>query len=231
MTAVYQQVWDAFNKNNEQLVITLIENMTANELASQCINTKTNRPLLHDSACQGHLDTIRYLIEQKFIPVDSIDTHGHKVTALHMACREGHEDVVQYLVQKNADINLQDRDGYSPLHYASMNGYLSVVLYLIKQPNIDVNLTDYQSRTALHRSIEHNQSRVAHELIVKAKVDVNIQNNHGWTALHYASYQENAGLCSMLLNHGADINLKDRDGHAPLFWGYGTWRDEEGGCT
>jgi ankyrin repeat protein len=224
-------LWSSFAQNNISQVITDINDLNVDDLLTKCVNPQTNRPLLHEAACKGHYELVRHLIEDKGVPVDSRDTTSHLITALHMASREGHENIVRYLLNHNANVNLQDRDGYTALHYASINGNMSIVQYLISLPDINVNLTDTQSRTALHRAIEHNKSAVAHELIIKTSIDINIQNNHGWTALHYASYQENRGLCEMLITHGANTNLKDRDDHAPLFWGYGTWHDEEGGCT
>lgn len=36
---------------------------------------------------------------------------------LHWACDRGHLDVVKFLVNRGADINIQDPDLQTPLHY------------------------------------------------------------------------------------------------------------------
>jgi ankyrin repeat protein len=229
---LHEIIWKLFENKDTEQVIEHIRDMDAHVLQTEMIYPLTNRPLLHESAAKGYLDIVSYLIENKKIPVDTKDTCDHLITALHMACREGRLDVARYLLKEAlANVNEQDRDRYTPLHYASINGHVPIVELLIAHPGINVNLTDDQRRTALHRAIEKGKSEVAHLLIVKGHADLNIQNNHGWTALHYASYQENRNLCQMLLHHGANTNLKDREGRQPLFWGYGTWHDEKGGCT
>jgi len=46
----------------------------------------------------------------------------------------GHLDVVQYLTQEcHRDVEAKDKDGRTPLHYASENGRLNVVQYLAKE--------------------------------------------------------------------------------------------------
>lgn len=254
----HSEIWKEFSTPSDpdgHHLNHLINQFTNHELESSIVHPLTDRPLLHEACARGKLSLVRYLIEKRHLNVNAIDTCGHRVTPLHMACREGQESIVRYLLSLRCtereghhgekkkktnertilvDVNAQDRDGYTALHYASINGHLSIVHCLLEaDPTyINVNLTDNQNRTALHRAIEHNRSTVAHDLIMKApSIDINIQNNHGWTPLHYASYQENRGLCTMLLNHGADTSLRDRDGKQPLYWGYGTWHDEEGGCT
>ena len=37
-------------------------------------------------------------------------------TPLHWACYAGAENAVSYLIANNADPNLQDSDGFTPLH-------------------------------------------------------------------------------------------------------------------
>jgi ankyrin repeat protein len=61
-------------------------------------------------------------------------------SALHLACLDGDLYVVEQLLADEpgrlappADINLQDRDGRTCLHYACRSGHTNIVLYLIEQ--------------------------------------------------------------------------------------------------
>jgi len=44
------------------------------------------------------------------------------VTPLHMACRYNSGDVTQYLLSRQADVNVTDTKGRTPLHYATRRG-------------------------------------------------------------------------------------------------------------
>ena len=49
-----------------------------------------------------------------------------------MALNKGHLQIVKYLIEKNADPNIQDKYGYTPLILASKSDYFDIVKYLIK---------------------------------------------------------------------------------------------------
>ena len=44
------------------------------------------------------------------------------VTPLHLACRYNSGDVTQYLLFRQADVNVTDAKGRTPLHYATRRG-------------------------------------------------------------------------------------------------------------
>ncbi|XP_052461172.1 acyl-CoA-binding domain-containing protein 6-like [Carassius gibelio] len=46
---------------------------------------------------------------------------------LHWACNPGHKHLVSLLLQNNADINSQDDEGQTALHYASACEFAEVV--------------------------------------------------------------------------------------------------------
>lgn len=46
--------------------------------------------------------------------VDAIDKRDRR--ALHWACYMGHEDVVRLLIDSGAEVNIRDKDLYTPLH-------------------------------------------------------------------------------------------------------------------
>ena len=65
-----------------------------------------------------------------------------------MASYNGHIKVVRFLIENKADVNLQNTDGYSPLHIASQHGHFAVVDLLIAN-NANVNLSN-EGITPLH---------------------------------------------------------------------------------
>ena len=51
-----------------------------------------------------------------------------------------------------------------------------------------------------------------------AGTDVNTQNKNGRTALHWATVNVHKDIVELLINEGADVNLKDLAGETPLDW-------------
>jgi hypothetical protein len=54
-----------------------------------------------------------------------------------------------------------------------------------------------------------------------AGANVNAQDEHGWTALMFAVLRSDVDLVRLLLQHGADVNLKTNEGNTALTEAYG----------
>lgn len=180
--------------------------------------------------CQTHCD----------LNINTRERHND-ITPIMYAAREGHDHIIEYLVLttdqtevpkclQELDLNAQDRDGYTALHYACINKHVHTVQVLSSQRECNVNLRDSQQRTPLHRAVECLQFALVKVLLDRKDIDINVQNHHGWTPLHYASYNQMQRTCSLLIDRGANVELKDSQGKKPLFYGYGFW-EEEGGCS
>ncbi|ESP04084.1 hypothetical protein LOTGIDRAFT_84139, partial [Lottia gigantea] len=63
----------------------------------------------------GNVDKVKTCLNENTLNVDKLDEEG--MSLLHWACDRGLYDMVEILLQYNADKNLQDSDGQSPLHY------------------------------------------------------------------------------------------------------------------
>ena len=51
--------------------------------------------------------------------------------------------------------------------------------------------------------------------MIKAGADVNAQDNYDWTPLHYASALNFPQVVKLLVDNGADLEARDRDGKTP----------------
>ncbi len=87
------------------------------------LGAKGNNVALKLASRNGHLEVVKYIIEQ------GADIHIDDDEALKLASR-GHLDVVKYLLEQGADIHIDDD---FPLIEASAYGYLEVVKYLVSQ--------------------------------------------------------------------------------------------------
>ncbi len=74
--------------------------------------------VLHFAACSGHLDTVKWLVEQG---ADLQAKNKYGWTALHFAAINQHLDTVKWLVEKGADVNAKDNGGRTVLSWAPNN--------------------------------------------------------------------------------------------------------------
>lgn len=73
---------------------------------------------LMKSAGLGDLSKVRSLIEESGADPKWKNNFGR--AALHYAAFSGHLDVMKYLIEKGADINVQDKEKLTALHYVAM---------------------------------------------------------------------------------------------------------------
>ena len=75
-------------------------------------------------------------------------------TALHLAATRGNCAAMNALLDANANTNIQDYKGMTPLHYAICTTYPSAMASLnsLFRKGFDMQITDREGRTALHRA-------------------------------------------------------------------------------
>jgi len=73
------------------------------------------------------------------------------------------------------------------------------------------------AETPLICAVKANQARLV-QLLIRRKVDVNRQDAKGISALHVATFKGRSHLVKLLLDGGANPNLKDCHGQTPIFF-------------
>ncbi len=140
--------------------------------------------------------------------VDAKDNYGE--TPLHEAFLFPYRPVdtvrtVRALVKVGANVNVKDDYGATPLHYAA---YWSVdAVRVLVKAGANVNVKNKWGGTPLHSAT--NRSVDAVRVLVKAGADVNAQDNDGNTPLHLASKRGYADVIRVLLEFGADDQIKN----------------------
>lgn len=94
-------------------------------------------------------------------------------TALLSASFYKKADLVQLLLERQAAVNIQDKQGRTPLHYASAMGAEDIVTMLL-EAGANPNLQDKQGRTSLMEAYSKKQAKIA-EILKNAGADSTIQ--------------------------------------------------------
>jgi ankyrin repeat protein len=154
---------------------------------------------LHNALCYfdpndgGDINVLTYLLTQ----MNTKSKYGY--TLLHYACKNIKRlslNVFKLLIEtKGCDVNAQDKDKDTPLHYAfrcfnpNDGGDINVLMYLLSQKGVDGNIKDQCGGTILHTACSNINKLpldVFKLLIETHGADINIQDNNEDTPLHYA---------------------------------------------
>jgi ankyrin repeat protein len=150
--------------------------------------------------------------------INARDARGR--TAAMAATHANQPAALDALIRAGADINIRDDRLDNPFLYAGAEGLLDI-LRLTIAAKADTRITNRFGGTALIPACERGHVAVVQELLTRTDVDVNHVNNLGWTALLEAIVLSDGGprhqqIVGLLIAHGADVNIADRDGVTPL---------------
>lgn len=126
---------------------------------------------------------------------------------------------------KNKEINLIDREGYTPLAYAAQNGCMKLVKLLVESGAVVDMAQEYSRWTPLLRAAQNRHANVVRYLLAHG-AEVNIRAAIGQTALTeailgsffivYGPEGDRDKTLQALLESGADVNLPGKFGRTPL---------------
>ena len=136
--------------------------------------------------------------------------------SLHDAASKNAYEAAKVLLKQGADINAQDKYGWTPLHHAAWNNAAATAEVLLKQ-GADIHATNKNGWTPLHWGALNNATSTA-EVLLKNGADVNAKNKDGDTPLHHAARNSNYNTVEVLLRNGANVNAKNKNGDTPLHW-------------
>lgn len=150
--------------------------------------------------------------------LDVQDTEGR--TPAMVATYNNDFATAKVLIEAGADVNIRDKMLNNPFLYAGAEGYLDILKLTIKA-GADPKLLNRFGGTALIPAGEHGHVEVIRELLTTTKIDVNHINTPGWTALLEAILLNNGGprqqqAVQLLVDHGANVNIADKNGVTPL---------------
>lgn len=125
--------------------------------------------------------------------------------------RHGNQHVSQH-------VNEKDPGGYTPLHWAALQGNEALVRLLLKR-RADLEAENPRGCTALHMAVEQGHEALVQLLLVRKKgANIRAKDKSGQTALHFAASQGNEALVHLLRKKGANIKAQDKRGHTALHY-------------
>ena len=143
---VNEQLWRAIKDRDSQECSRLLDSNTLGELTAQP-NAKglDDWTALHLAVSSGSVEICTLLLALGQVEVDA--RSATRRTPLHLAALCGFPDILDMLLQRGADINAYDSDGYTALHLAASLGHLATVQRLLNY-DPDFTLTNRMEKTS-----------------------------------------------------------------------------------
>lgn len=84
---------------------------------------------------RGHVETVRYLLEESDVDVDHVNELGWTALLEAILLSDGgprHQEIVALLIEAGADVDLADKDGVKPLAHARARGQTKTAALLVE---------------------------------------------------------------------------------------------------
>lgn len=184
------------------------------------INFKTEEDItaLSCAVFVGNKEIVEYVLSENSLMLE-IANKKHGNTPLMLSCLTGHVEITEILIQAGANLYTVNKKNESPSFLATLKGHFPILeLLLNKDPNIIHVPSDLtKGISPIFASIHHKEPTVLNYLIKKG-IDVNIIHPTlgGSTALMTASQAGYLPVVDLLLNAGAEINLRNNRNQTAL---------------
>ena len=143
------------------------------------------------------------------------------ITPLLRCVYSGLISLVEYLLKIGADVNAQNNNGETALHYLGLVGRASNhydIVKLLLDYDININIKDKTSKTAIHNACQSANVGIA-RLLIKNGAKINEMDFAGNYPLHYCFTQDRKEvleLLDLLLQNAETANLADIRGVTAL---------------
>jgi ankyrin repeat protein len=176
---------------------------------------------LHEASRINHHECLNLLLDRGADVNEK--THPEGWTPLHMASRNNHNECVNILLNHGASINEKNNRGMTPLHLVSIYGHCcdETLIKILLNKGADVNEKSDDGSTPLHYiSASGNlNSATVIKIFLNNGANINEENNDGETPLCMAVTRSGRDdAVTTLLEHGANVNCKLRDGNSLLHY-------------
>jgi ankyrin repeat protein len=164
-------------------------------------------PLLYVAIEVGNPELIKVALDQ---PQESNISYRNK--SLHKATQLGYVEAVSMLLERGAQMDSIDDDGWTALHMAVNNSQYEVA-YMLLDRGANVDAHDTCGQTPLFFAA--HESRLI-SLLLDNGADMHAKGKTGESILQYYTLRDQLNGMLLLLNCGFNIETTDNDGHTAL---------------
>lgn len=164
---------------------------------------ESNVPGFFDAVSKGEVEAVQAMLTQH---PQLVNIRYDRATPLHFAALENHGKIVDVLLNSGADLEARDDEfNMTPIGWANEKGHQQMVRYLYEK-GANVNL---------YSAVAFGLEDRVRDLLRDDGESIN-EADHFGTPVHEASLWGHAAIVQMLLDHGADPELRNVHGDSAL---------------
>ena len=180
---------------------------------------KPNPVCVYVAVISGHIDVLKYLVEECDMDAVFRDANGHSF--LHVAAARGHCEIINYLLAIEhivIDPLCRGANGKTPVHLAADSGHLDIVRSIAQRCQSDLqNCVDNDGDTPVHIAVNSGHLNIVEYLTQICKLSAESQNYRSETPLHRAVLGSHLHIVEYLTQEcKVDLNTRNYDGATPL---------------
>lgn len=162
------------------------------------------------------LEEAEWLLNNVTIDVNAMDKYGRNATALIHAAYYGISEWIDKLLKRGASVDAKDDHGRTALWYASLYGHTDVAVQLIKA-GADIHVKDCLETTPIILAAQFKDLNMC-RLYLGQGANINDQDkrHHDTPLLMASNCYPTYEKLAFLLDHGADITIKNNRGETAL---------------
>lgn len=134
---------------------------------------------------------------------------------LHHAIGLANEEAAKFLLMNNANPNLANGRGSTPLHLATEKHLKALAELLLGRRGTNVNAKDEDQYTALHWAAQNGDEAIT-RLLLDRGAAINETDSQGRTPAHVACQHGQENVVRVLLSRGADVQIRGKDNWTAL---------------
>lgn len=224
----------ALENNSMQVVKFLIksseETLLEQEYDVFVRGTPSKKTVLHLLCEKGNLDLIKIMLQgikpgkfkeaflRKTVLTEIQGQRPRHLSSIHIAAMKGCTDLVDYLVYLGIDVNFTNNKGDTPVLWAARWNHLDTARSLIRR-GADLQHQNDKGSSPLYWAVRYGFKEMVELLITEGKADVHQQRKLGlFSPIVLASALGHAEITEVLLQNGANVNIKVSSGFTPLHY-------------
>ena len=122
------------------------------------------------------------------------------------AAQNGKITICKLLLSEGADPMIADANGFTALHFASLNGHANIVKLLLGKCKMSPEVCNKLNRTPIHCAAQNGYIEVI-KVILEYDGNIYAKDKNGYNVFHFACFHNHVELVMYLLNETSiDIN-------------------------